>query len=154
MKFEKLVEEEPLPYELLLLADPSKELVDNYLKHSEVFVATQHGETVGIVVLLPITTGEAEIKNIAVKPELQGKGIGSYLIKNVIKVARQKKFRKICIGTANSSIVPLYLYQKLGFEITGIRKSFFIDNYSEPIYEDGLQAKHMIILTQDLEESK
>ncbi len=154
MKFEKLVEEEPLPYELLLLADPSKELVDKYLKHSEVFVATQHGETVGIVVLLPITTGEAEIKNIAVKPELQGKGIGSYLIKNVIKVARQKKFRKICIGTANSSIVPLYLYQKLGFEITGIRKSFFIDNYTEPIYEDGLQAKHMIILTQDLEESK
>ena len=154
MKFEKLVEEEPLPYELLLLADPSKELVDKYLKHSEVFVATQHGETVGIVVLLPITTGKAEIKNIAVKPELQGKGIGSYLIKNVIKVARQKKFRKICIGTANSSIVPLYLYQKLGFEITGIRKSFFIDNYTEPIYEDGLQAKHMIILTQDLEESK
>lgn len=154
MKFEKLVEEEPLPYELLLLADPSKELVDKYLKHSEVFVATQHGETVGIVVLLPITTGEAEIKNIAVKPELQGKGIGSYLIKNVIKVARQKKYRKICIGTANSSIVPLYLYQKLGFEITGIRKSFFIDNYTEPIYEDGLQAKHMIILTQDLEESK
>lgn len=150
MKFIRLNDEESLPYNLLLLADPSKELVDKYLKQSDVFVAIQNGETVGVVVLFPLTKVEAEIKNIAVKPELEGQGIGSYLIKNVIKTAKQRKYQKLSIGTANSSIGPLYLYQKHGFEITDIIKCFFINNYPEPIYEDGLQAKHMIILTKDL----
>ncbi len=148
--FLKLTKDTPPPYELLLLADPSKDLVDEYLKQSDVFVARQNGETVGVVVLFPLTAESAEIKNIAVKPELQGQGIGSFLIENVLKAAASSKLRSIVIGTANSSIGQLYLYQKLGFEITEIRKNFFTDAYPEPIYENGLQAKHMIMLTKNL----
>jgi ribosomal protein S18 acetylase RimI-like enzyme len=137
-------------YELLLLADPSKDLVDEYLSQSDTFIAKQNEETLGIVVLFPLTGETVEIKNIAVRPELQGRGIGSYLIQNVIKVAEIKEYKNAVIGTANSSIGQLYLYQKHGFEITEIRKNFFIDNYPEPIYENGLQAKHMLILTRRL----
>ena len=137
-------------YELLLLADPSKDLVDEYLSQSDTFIARQNEETLGIVVLFPLTEETVEIKNIAVRPELQGRGIGSYLIENVIKVAEVKKYKNAVIGTANSSIGQLYLYQKHGFEIAEIRKNFFIDNYPEPIYENGLQAKHMLILTRQL----
>src|SRR5580765_982646 len=125
--FTKLEKDDQMPYELLLLADPSKDLVDKYLKQSDSFIARQNEETLGVVVLFPLTEETVEIKNIAVKPELQGRGIGSYLIDNVIKVADVKKYKSVVIGTANSSIGPLYLYQKLGFEITEIRKNFFID---------------------------
>jgi ribosomal protein S18 acetylase RimI-like enzyme len=148
--FTKLEKDDQTPYELLLLADPSKDLVDKYIKQSDTFIARQNEETLGIVVLFPLTEEMAEIKNIAVKPELQGRGIGSYLIENVVKVAAFKKYKSLVIGTANSSIGQLYLYQKLGFEIIEIRKNFFIDNYPEPIYENGLQAKHMLILTRRL----
>ena len=91
-----------------------------------------------------------EIKNVAVKPEFQGQGIGSYLIENVVQIASLNRQKSICIGTANSSLGQLYLYQKLGFDISEIRKNFFIDNYKEPIYENGIQAKHMIMLTKIL----
>lgn len=148
--FTKLDRNAPPPYALLLLADPSKDLVDEYLKQSDTFVAEQNKETVGVVVLFPLTEETVEIKNVAVKPALQGRGIGSYLIANAIKVATLKKYKSVCIGTANSSIGQLYLYQKLGFEITEIRKDFFTDRYAEPIYENGVQAKHMLMLTKRL----
>lgn len=150
LAFQQLGEKDAIPYELLLLADPSKDLVDEYLKKSDVFIASQDQETIGAIVLFRLTPETAEIKNVAVKSELQGRGIGSYLIENVIKVATLEKQKSICIGTANSSIGQLYLYQKLGFELTEIRTDFFTDNYAEPIYENGIRAKHLLILTRQL----
>ncbi|MCW5924912.1 MAG: GNAT family N-acetyltransferase [Saprospiraceae bacterium] len=152
--FDKLDRNDKIPYDLLLLADPSKYLIDEYLKQSDVFTARQNNETIGVIVLFPLTTETVEIKNVAVKPEFQGKGIGSYLIENVVKVASSNRQKSICIGTANSSVGQLYLYQKLGFEITNIKRHFFTDNYAEPIYENGIQAKHMLVLTRQLNDKR
>ncbi|TZF83255.1 GNAT family N-acetyltransferase [Pedobacter sp. BS3] len=148
--FDKLDKDDQIPYELLLLADPSKELVDEYLKQSDIYIARQNGETLGVIVLFLLTTETVEIKNVAVKPELHGQGIGSFLIENAVQVALLNRQKNICIGTANSSVGQLYLYQKLDFEITGIKRHFFTDNYAEPIYENGIQAKHMLVLTREL----
>ncbi len=148
--FHKLDKSDQIPYDLLLLADPSKDLVDEYVKQSEVFIAIENEETLGVIVLFPLTTKAVEIKNLAVKPEFQGKGIGSYLIENALKVAALNKKESICIGTANSSVDQLYLYQIHGFEITEIKKDFFVNNYPKPIYENGIQAKHMLVLTRQL----
>ncbi len=152
--FDKLDQNKQVPYELLLLADPSKNLVDEYLKHSEIYTARLNDETIGIVVLFPLTTETIEIKNVAVKPEFQGQGLGSFLIENAVQVASLNRQKNICIGTSNSSVGQLYLYQKLGFEITDIKRHFFTDNYAEPIYENGIQAKHMLILTRQLNEGR
>jgi ribosomal protein S18 acetylase RimI-like enzyme len=148
--FSKLDKGEHIPYDLLLLADPSKSVIDEYLKESEIFTAKQDSVTAGVIVLQPLTAATLEIKNVAVKPELQGRGIGSFLIEHAVEYARTKKQKSISIGTANSSIGQLYLYQKLGFEITGLKRNFFLDNYPEPILENGIQAKHMLVLTIDL----
>ena len=140
----------PVPYGLLLLADPSKKLIDEYLKESQTFIARQDDELVGIIVLKPLSKELIEIKNISVKPFFRGQGIGMYLIKNAIHKAWAGKYEHICIGTANSSIGQLYLYQKLGFEICEIRKDFFIQHYTEPIFEHGVKAKDMIMLEMEL----
>lgn len=152
--FDKLDKDDQKPYELLLLADPSKNLVDEYLERSDIFTARQNDETIGVLVLFPLTNRTVEIKNVAVKSEFQGQGIGSYLIENVVKIASLNGQKSICIGTANSSIGQLNLYQKLGFEISDIRKDFFTDNYAEPIYENGIQAKHMLVLTRQLNDER
>jgi ribosomal protein S18 acetylase RimI-like enzyme len=148
--FDKLDKDYQIPYELLLLADPSKDLIDGYLKQSDVFAARQFDEIIGIAVLFQLTTETVEIKNIAVKPEFQGQGIGSFLIENVVQFASLNGQKSISIGTSNSSVGQLYLYQKLNFEITDIKRNFFIDNYADPIFENGIQAKHMLVLTRQL----
>ena len=152
LTFRQLRGDEQVPYDLLLLADPSKAIIEAYLAASKVFVAEKDQKVIGAIVLSPLTNIMTEIKNVAVTPELQGQGVGTYLIENAIQFSIQKGYKSICIGTANSSVGQLYLYQKLGFEMNEIKKDFFIDNYPEPIHENGIRAKHMIVLTRLLEE--
>lgn len=135
-----------MPYELLLLADPSMDMLHEYLNQSDVFTAKMNAMTVGVLVLYQLDAETLEIKNIAVSPEFQGQGIGRFLIENAISMATFEQFNTVCIRTANSSIGQLCLYQKMGFELSEIEKNFFTSAYPEPIYENGIQAKHRLVL--------
>jgi ribosomal protein S18 acetylase RimI-like enzyme len=142
--------EETLPYDLLYLADPSVKMIEKYIFASSVYVAIIDEQIVGVLALFPIDKTLVEIKNIAVLETQQGKGIGKQLLTFAIAEAREKGFQNIQIGTANSSIGQLALYQKMGFEIDHILKSFFTDNYPEPMYENGILIQDMIVLKRKL----
>lgn len=139
-----------IPYHLLLLADPSKEIIDTYLNKSEIYVAILNKEVIGIYVLYETQFDKVEIKNIAIAEDYQGKGIGKLMLQHATKTAKEKGYKSIIIGTANSSIAQLYLYQKQGFDITEIKKDFFLKNYPEPLIENGIQVKHMVMLKMEL----
>ena len=144
------LDKEPIPYELLLDADPSMEAIERYLPFSEIHVATLKDKVIGTIVLYPLNANELEIKNIAVEESLQGNGIGGLMLKYATEIAIAKRAKILVIGTANSSVAQLYLYQRNGFEITGIKQNFFLDNYPEPIFENDIQCKHLIMLSKQL----
>lgn len=146
----ELLKTEAIPYNLLLIADPSKNNIDNYLSDSLTYTAVCSGQTIGCYVLYPLDTETIEIKNIAVEEKYHGKGLGTILLHDAIDKATSNGFKKIIIGTGNSSIGQLYLYQKVGFRITEIKKNFFTENYNEPITENGIECKDMIVLTREL----
>lgn len=138
-------------YDLLFLADPSQEQIDTYLNKSIIYGAyNKSEELIGVYVLYLIDSENVEIKNIAVKEDFQRSGVGTVLLRDAINRAKTLGFRKIHIGTANSSIHQLYLYQKEGFEIDYVIKNFFVDNYNESIIENDIQAKDMIMLVKHL----
>jgi ribosomal protein S18 acetylase RimI-like enzyme len=145
-----LSSEEILPYDLLLLADPSVKMIEKYIFASSVYVAVLAEQIVGILVLFPIDKTLIEVKNIAVLETHQGKGIGKKLLAFAVSEAKEKGFQDIQIGTANSSIGQLVLYQKMGFEMNHILKSFFINNYPEPMYENGILVRDMVVLKRTL----
>ncbi|WP_141533704.1 GNAT family N-acetyltransferase, partial [Bacillus cereus] len=103
-----------------------------------------------IMILIPTRTETIEIINIAVSEKEQGKGYGKYLLRFAIDYAKKEKYKTIEIGTGNSSLMQLGLYQKCGFRITSVDKDFFLRNYNEEIYENGIQCMDMIRLTQNL----
>jgi ribosomal protein S18 acetylase RimI-like enzyme len=150
MVIRTLRKDEQPPLNLLLLADPSEEMVSAYLKNSFCLVAELDSSVIGVIALLPKSTDNVEIMNIAVDVNLHGKGIGRKLIKYGIETAKQKGFKRVEIGTGNSSIGQLALYQKAGFRIIGIDHDFFIRNYPEPIYENGIQCRDMIRLLTEI----
>ena len=84
--------------------------------------------------------------NVAVAEDRQGKGLGKKLILHALEVAKSLGVKKVEIGTGNSSIGQLALYEKCGFQIIGIIENFFIDNYPEPIFENGIQCRDMVRL--------
>ncbi|WP_085994326.1 GNAT family N-acetyltransferase [Oceanobacillus senegalensis] len=142
--------DENLPMELLLLADPSKEMVVDYVNRGECFIAETDQQIIGAYVLLPTRPGTVELVNVAVIEEQHGRGIGKQLVMDAVKVAKTKGYQTIEIGTGNSSIGQLALYQKCGFRIMGVDIDFFIRHYQEEIFENGIQCRDMIRLSQDL----
>ncbi|MFE7083795.1 GNAT family N-acetyltransferase [Priestia megaterium] len=150
MNIRSLKPSEDYPLDLLLLADPSEEIVKEYIKRGECFIAEDNNLIVGIYVLLPTRPETIELVNIAVSEDFQNRGIGRKLVKDAIKKARSKGYKTIEIGTGNSSIAQLALYQKCGFRMVGIDKDFFIRHYPEPIMENDIQCQDMIRLSRDL----
>lgn len=143
-------EGEAVPYDLLLSADPSESVLNTYLPHSTIYLAYIHDKLVAQYVLLPIGNNAIEIKNIAVDEAYQGRGIGKLLLEDATQRAIKAGYQTISIGTSNASVGQLYLYQQQGFELSSIKMNFFIDNYTEPIYENGIQCNHMLMLTKEL----
>ncbi|CAH1206961.1 MULTISPECIES: GNAT family N-acetyltransferase [Paenibacillus] len=152
LSFRILNWEEEKPYDLLLMADPSKAIVDEYLNRGVCFIAEYEGEMVGEFVLLKTRPETVEIVNIAVQEELQGQGVGRHMIKEAIKAARKMGGKTVEIGTGNSSLHQLKLYQRCGFRIVGVDRDFFIRHYDEEIIEDGIRCVDMIRLSMDLEQ--
>lgn len=141
---------EAVPIELLLLADPSEEIILNYINRGECFIATNNNEIIGALVIIKTRPETIEIVNIAVKEDFQGKGIGKQLINFAIIYAKEQCEKTMEIGTGNSSIYQLLLYQKCGFRIVGVDHDFFIRHYKDEIYENGIQCRDMIRLRLEL----
>jgi ribosomal protein S18 acetylase RimI-like enzyme len=150
MRIRKMNKEESPPMELLLKADPSTKLIEEYLNRGECFIAETKTQIIGVYVLLPTRPSTVEIVNIAVSEQYQGKGIGKLLVLDAIKTAKSKGFKTIEIGTGNSSISQLALYQKCGFRIVGVDIDFFVRHYPIEIEENGIHCRDMIRLSQDL----
>ncbi|WP_235864052.1 GNAT family N-acetyltransferase [Sutcliffiella halmapala] len=150
LKNRLLQQEETPPYDILLLADPSKEMVDRYLINGICLIWEHDQEIIGVAVLKELDEKKAEIMNIAVLSEYQGRGIGKKILMETISKAKEYGFIELFIGTGNSSINQLALYQKCGFRISSIERDFFTKNYREPIIENSIPCVDMIRLSQKL----
>lgn len=147
----KINSKEDIPYNLLLLADPSEEAIEYYLERGYCYIAHLDKKIIGAYVLLPTRPFTIELINLAIDEEYQGKGYGKKLIQHSIDIAKSKNYKVMEVGTGNAGIKQLALYQKCGFTITSVDFDFFRKHYSEAIFENGIECRHMIRLTMDLE---
>jgi len=149
----KEVVAESVPMDLLLQADPSKTKVEGYLRQSRCFIAILKDQAVGACVVKQISAGVHELMNISVAPEYQKNGIGKKLLQYVIISTRKNKAKRLEVGTGTFGY-QLTFYQREGFRVDGIDKDFFLVNYEESIYEDGIQLKDMLRLVLKFEEDR
>lgn len=150
MNIRKLNKGEKPPMDLLLSADPSKEKVEGYVNRGECFIGEFEKQVVGVYVLLPTRPETVELVNVAVIEEQQGRGLGKQLVMDAMERAKIQGYKMIEIGTGNSGIRQLALYQKCGFRIVGIDVDFFIKHYPEEIIENDIQCRDMIRLSKDI----
>lgn len=143
---QQLKNKDQMPWNLLLLADPSREKIEKYVHDSDVYIALLKNQIIGVYVLTNLGSDVVELKNIAVDEKYQGQGIGKQLVLDVINRAKTNKAKRIEVGTGNSSLSQLALYQKCGFKIVGIDKGFFTRNYEQEIVENGIKCVDMIRL--------
>ena len=138
-----------LPWDLFLIADPSREAIVKYLKKGHAYVAKIDGQVFGGYILVKRENSVYELMNMAVYPEFQNQGLGTRLLKALIEALKKRGAKKLEVGTGTFGY-QLRFYQKVGFRVDFIDKDFFLKNYPEPIFENGIQHKDMLRLVLKL----
>lgn len=147
MGIRELKEDKKQFLSLLLLADEQEDMIDRYIEKGTVYVLDDDGVKCQCVVT-DEGNGILEIKNIATKPEHQGKGYGKKLIDFLIMNYRET-YSVLQVGTGDSPLtVPFY--EKCGFIRSHSIKNFFTDYYDHPIYEGGVQLVDMVYLRRKI----
>lgn len=150
--FNKLNSDSEIPYHLLLLADETREAINQYIFSSEIYLLHDGIENIGVMALYKNPHTELEIKNIAVIESYRNKGIGSILIDKAKEIAKENHYKTLTVGTSDTGFQQIRFYEKNGFIKSGSLKNFFIENYPVPIYENGLQMIDMVLLSHHLAE--
>lgn len=145
-KLELVTDDSRLPYSLLLLADETVAAIDKYIFKSDVYVLTEEKEQLAVFCLCKIDNDALEVKNIAVSDELQGKGIGTLLIGEIVQIAKDSGYVRLIVGTADCGVNQIRFYERNEFVKYGVKKDFFIENYEVPIVENGIQLRDMVML--------
>lgn len=80
---ERLSSTEPLPMDLLLLADETSAAIVAYVHDSEVWVLRQQQVVVAVACVLEMDARYVELKNLAVATALQGRGCGQWFFNSL-----------------------------------------------------------------------
>lgn len=133
--------------DLLLEADPSKDMIFKYLNDSDVYALKIDEEIVTLAVILHISKNTLELKNLVTKKEYRNKGYAKKLLKSLCGNYKQK-YNNMIVGTTENNI-PFYVKQ--GFDkYEKTIKNYFVDNYDEEIWDGDLHCTDLIYYSKDL----
>lgn len=137
---------------LLLLAEPSATALRWSLKNlSDSVYVMEDGGRIVAAASVRFRREPCEIVELGVAPELQGKGYGRRLVAWLLEEARRRGKRALFLGARSTSAGNIIFYQKCGFRVHGVRPDYFW-YYDEPVYENGLPVRDMIVLRYALDE--
>jgi len=80
-----------------------------------------------------LVVDQAHINNLAIRPELRGHGLGTYLLESIVTEARHLGATSLMLEVRRSNVAAQRLYARAGFHESGVRKSY----YTQPV-EDAL----------------
>ena len=76
---------------------------------------------------------EIHIANIAVVDTLRGKGIATWMMKQVLQKARKNGCQVSYLEVRRSNAAAIHIYKKLGFEIVGVRKNYYSEQNEDAL---------------------
>jgi predicted N-acetyltransferase YhbS len=124
------------------LAEDSQQHLDGYINDGRVLVARDGtGEIVGHLQLVPgARAGVFEIKNLAVRVDRQGRGIGRRLVAQSLDVSRHEGANTVEVVTAVADIDNVRFYQRCGFRAASIERDTFTEakGYPPDLVADGI----------------
>lgn len=136
---------------LILEADPEKEIVEKYIKEADMYGLFKQDEILAEIIITKVDNNICELKNIATMEKARGKGYGKKLIQYIMPIYANK-YKKMIVGTTQNNI-PFYV--KCGFDkYYKTEYNFFVDNYTEEVWDEDLHCIDMYYYYIDLQKLK
>ena len=133
---------------LLLLADEQEDMIERYLDRGALYVLRENDMVLAVCVVTEEGGGIFEVKNLAVAPEHQRKGLGRAML-DFVQVRYRGCGRFLQVGTGESPLtVPFY--QRCGFVYSHRIPDFFTQYYDHPIAEAGVRLEDMVYFRRPL----
>ena len=95
--------------------DIDSELDNSKDKYIACLVAYENDIPAGIIALYKTSDNICELKRMFVKSEFRNKGIGHNLVRNIVKIAKNKGFEKIQLDTCYWMKYAHHVYKSYGF---------------------------------------
>ncbi|MBR2459643.1 MAG: ribosomal protein S18-alanine N-acetyltransferase [Clostridia bacterium] len=107
----------------------------------DVFVLEWEGKVCGFAVFDRTLGDEAEIHNIAIDPELRGKGLSGSLMDAILASAEKHGINRIMLEVRISNAPAIGLYTKYGFKKVGLRAGYYRNPTEDALLMDLLTDK-------------
>lgn len=117
---------------------PSQETAENDIKNNWLYTLKKHGKIVAVASVGDIDElrdlqwtpkNPCELARIGVDPSFQKQGMGTMILKNILRIAKEKGYDGITMLVSKTNMAALALYDKNGFEKCGEVFKFDIDFY-------------------------
>lgn len=138
------------PMDLLLLADPDPQSIQNYIDFCLVLRLLHKRKPIGVLAMSPESKEKAEIRNLALIPEYRGKGFAKLLLEEAFKRAGRLGYTSVQVSISNAHIRPFKIFQQYGFELNDVRWQFYTQHSTEQLIEDGILSRHQLVLSMAL----
>jgi GNAT superfamily N-acetyltransferase len=138
---------------LFELAEDSAAELDSYIDDGRVLVAVSGGEVIGHLQLTGAgDPGQVEIKNMAVREERQGQGVGRRLVQAAVDLAAAEAVTTLLVATAAADIGNLRFYQRQGFRMRSVERDAFTPatGYPPGLRIDGIELRDRVWLDREV----
>jgi DNA-binding MarR family transcriptional regulator/GNAT superfamily N-acetyltransferase len=106
-----------------LCAEIVAKFIQNYdAKRERCWIAEKDGEVVGSVFAVAKSKTVAKLRLLYVEPAARGLGIGSRLVNECVRFARQVGYKKMVLWTQSDLDAARHIYKKAGFHIVEKKK--------------------------------
>ena len=138
---------------LFELAEDSGAQLDSSLDSGRILVALHGPDVIGHLQLVETDRPvEVELKNMAVREDLQGRGVGRQLVSAALDLVAAESASAMTVATAAADIGNLRFYQRQGFRMLAIERDAFTptSGYAPDIRIDGIDLRDRVWLDYQL----
>jgi len=139
---------------LFELAEDSPAELDSYLDAGRVLVALSGQEVIGHLQLVDTDRpGRVELKNMAVREAVQGRGVGARLVDAALGLAAAGSATEMVVATAAADVGNLRFYQRQGFRLLSVERDAFgpATGYPSGLTIDGIVLRDRVWLDREVE---
>lgn len=87
-------------------------------------VAEAANEIIGYAVLMP-SLDDTDLLDISIAAAHQRKGLGVWLLGEMLLLARSLKFERVILEVRRSNLAAIALYRKIGFNEIAVRRAYY-----------------------------